>query len=157
MFAGAVGVPSVGSRRRARSCRPFNIPATDERRPWTRAATPATTALEAGEFQKAAALFAGFNDAYPGSPLAAQAELNRGKALDGLGDTREAARAYLASFSADTNGPTAASALFELGAALGRLGQTEQACITLTEVGVRFPSDPSTAQAREEMGKLGCT
>lgn len=117
----------------------------------------ATTALEAGEFQKAAALFAGFNDAYPGSPLAAQAELNRGKALDGLGDTREAARAYLASFSADTNGPTAASALFELGAALGRLGQTEQACITLTEVGVRFPSDPSTAQAREEMGKLGCT
>ncbi len=117
----------------------------------------ATTALDAGEFQKAATLFAGFNDAYPGSPLAAQAELKRGKALDGLGDTREAARAYLASFSADMQGPSAGAALFELGAALGRLGQSEQACITLAEVGVRFPSDPASAQAREEMTKLGCT
>lgn len=117
----------------------------------------ATLALEAGDYEKAARLLEGFNTTYPGSPLAAQAELSRGKALAGLGDTREAARAYLASFSADTSGPVAGTALYELGAALGRLGQAEQACITLAEVEVRFPGTPSTALAREEMGRLGCS
>ncbi|MGR3565221.1 MAG: tol-pal system protein YbgF [Heliomarina sp.] len=117
----------------------------------------ASKALDEGDFQKAAQLFAGFNQTYPGSPLAAQAELKRGKALDGVGDTREAARAYLASFSADSAGPVAPSALFELGAALGRLQQTEQACITLGEVGTRFPGDPAVASAQSEMAKLGCS
>lgn len=117
----------------------------------------ATAALDAGDYQKAATLFAGFNQSYPGSPLAAQAELSRGKALDGLGDTREAARAYLASFSSNTQGPLAGPALFELGAALGRLGQTDQACVMLAEVGVRFPADPAAGRAREEMARLGCS
>ncbi|MHA6263632.1 tol-pal system protein YbgF [Arenibacterium sp. CAU 1754] len=117
----------------------------------------AVAALSEGSFQKAAELFAGFNQSYPGSPLAAEADLNRGKALDNLGDTREAARAYLASFSSDANGPVAPAALFELGSALGRLGQTQQACVTLGEVGVRFPDDAAVQNAREEMVKLGCS
>lgn len=117
----------------------------------------ALKALSDGEFQQAAELFAGFNQAYPGSPLSAEADLNRGKALDNLGDTREAARAYLASFSSNANGPIAPAALFELGSALGRLGQTQQACVTLGEVGVRFPSDGAVENAREEMAKLGCS
>ncbi len=117
----------------------------------------ATKALEAGEHDKAAELFAKFNESYPGSPLSARAELNRGRALDGTGDTREAARAYLASFSADAAGPDAPAALFELGAALGRLGQNSQACVTLSEVGVRFPGDAAAASAQQEMATLGCS
>ncbi|MFT7596684.1 MAG: tol-pal system protein YbgF, partial [Paracoccaceae bacterium] len=96
----------------------------------------ADKALAAGEYTQAAALFVQFDTAYPGSPLATQANLKRGMALDGLGDTREAARAYLASFTGNPKGPVAPDALFELGAALGRLGQTDQACVTLGEVGV---------------------
>lgn len=117
----------------------------------------ADKALEDGDYSKAAELFGAFNAAYPGSPLAAQADLKRGKALDGVGDTREAARAYLASFTNDNAGPVAPDALFELGAALGRLGQTSQACVTLSEVGSRFPGAEATSKATAEMSTLGCS
>lgn len=117
----------------------------------------AAQALSEGAHQVAAEKFAIFSQSYPGSPLAPEADFNRGKALDGLGDTREAARAYLASFSGDATGSIAPKALFELGAALGRLGQLDQACITLSEVGVRFPGDETVAQANSEMATLGCS
>ncbi len=117
----------------------------------------AVQALSEGAHQVAAEKFAIFSQSYPGSPLAPEADFNRGKALDGLGDTREAARAYLASFSGDATGSIAPKALFELGAALGRLGQLDQACITLSEVGVRFPGDETVAQANSEMATLGCS
>lgn len=117
----------------------------------------AAQALTEGDHQGAAEKFAIFTQAYPGSPLAPKANFNRGKALDGLGDTREAARAYLASFTGNATGETAPAALFELGAALGRLGQVDQACITLSEVEVRFPGQEMVAQATEEMAALGCS
>ncbi|MEX0304091.1 MAG: tol-pal system protein YbgF [Leisingera sp.] len=113
--------------------------------------------LTEGSYQDAAEKFAAFNQAYPGSPLAPAAEFSRGKAMDGLGDTREAARAYLAAFTGNSSGPVAPKALFELGAALGRLGQTDQACVTLSEVGVRFPGAGPETEARAEMAKLGCS
>lgn len=116
----------------------------------------ARAALDEGAYQKAVSLFETFNQTYPGSPLAARADLERGRALDATGDTREAARAYLASFSGDSTGPDAPLALYELGAALGRLGQTSQACVTLNEVGVRFPGAPSVVAARDEIARLGC-
>ena len=116
----------------------------------------ASKALADGENAAAADLFARFDQAYPGSPLAAEARLQRGRALDAMGDTREAARAYLASFTGDSTGPTAPEALYELGAALGRLGQVEQACITLGEVGARFPAAAAVASAQQQMAALGC-
>jgi len=116
----------------------------------------AQAALEARDYQRAASLFDAFNQAYPGSPMAPRAYLARGRALDGLGDTREAARAYLTAFTGDDTGPTAPPALYELGAALGRLGQVDQACVTLGEVGVRFPGGEAAALARSEMSSLGC-
>ncbi|TNJ42029.1 tetratricopeptide repeat protein [Phaeobacter sp. B1627] len=113
--------------------------------------------LEAQAFQSAAAKLEVFKSAYPGSPLTAKVDLGRGKALDGLGDTREAARAYLAAFTGDTTGAIAPEALFELGAALGRLGQVDQACITLAEVAVRFPADPMVTSAEQERARLACS
>jgi len=117
----------------------------------------ALKALNEGDYRAAADLLSAFNSSYPGSPLAAAANLARGQAMDGLGDTREAARAYLASFSADATGPVAPDALGELGAALGRLGQTQQACVTLGEVALRFPLSDAVDKARQEMAALGCT
>lgn len=117
----------------------------------------ANKALEEGDYQTAIDLFTRFDAAYPGSPLAPQANLARGRALAALGNTREAARAYLASFTGDPAGVTAPEALYELGAALGQLGQTAQACITLGEVGARFPSSDAVSRAREEMDALGCS
>ena len=117
----------------------------------------ASKALSDGAYKKAADLFTQFESAYPGSPLAAEANLSRGKALDGMGDTREAARAYLASFTSDATGPVAPDSLFELGAALGRLGQTDQACVTLGEVSARFPGGQAASDAQREMTLLGCS
>lgn len=117
----------------------------------------AQEALASGDFRAAADLFAAFNQTYPGGPLAAEAELRRGEALAQLGDTREAARAYLASFSTDPQGPVAPQALFELGRALGALGQTQEACVTLGEVGLRFPDAPAVTQAEDQRRNIGCT
>ena len=116
----------------------------------------AQEALASSDFRGAADLFATFNQTYPGGPLAAEADLRRGEALKALGDDREAARAFLASFSTAPTGDLAPNALFELGRALGALGQTQEACVTLGEVGLRFPQSPFVAQAQGERQALGC-
>jgi tol-pal system protein YbgF len=117
----------------------------------------AQSALAEGRYQEAVDQFAAFSVTYPGGPLAAGADLGRGEALEALGDTREAARAYLNSFSADPTGPIAAQSLFRLGRALGELGQTEEACVTLSEVAIRFPDDPAVAQAEDAKRALACS
>lgn len=117
----------------------------------------ATTALLDGDFDDAEQLFDAFKLNYPGSPLSAAADLGRGEALEQLGDVREAARSYLASFSFDQQGQTAPNALFHLGAALGKLGQTDEACVMLSEVGRRYPDAAEPAiEAANAMRDLGC-
>jgi tol-pal system protein YbgF len=117
----------------------------------------AQEALASGDFRTAADQLATFNQTYPGSPVAAEVDLLRGDALQGLGDTREAARAYLASFGAAPNGPKAPESLFKLGASLGALGQSSEACVTLSEVAVRFPDSAFVGDAQAERSKLGCS
>lgn len=116
----------------------------------------AKEALDSGDHAAAAEQFATFQQSYPGGPLTARAGLLRGQALEGAGQMKEAARAYLDTFSSDTSGPEAPEALFRLGAALGALGQTDQACVTLAEVGNRFPGDAAVGQAQTAMSDLGC-
>ena len=117
----------------------------------------AQDAFDTGDYHAAVDLFAAFNAAYPGGPMAVRADLQRGQALSAIGDTREGARAYLAAFSADQTGENAPEALFRLGAALGALGSPTEACVTLGEVGVRFPGSPFVGQAQSEMTALGCS
>ena len=118
----------------------------------------AQEALADGDFRSAADLFASFNATYPGGPLAAAAELGRGEALEGMGDVKEAARAYLSAFSTDQLGATAPDSLFHLGAALGQLGQTQEACVTLAEVPKRYPDAQSVnAEAAAQMQTIGCS
>lgn len=116
----------------------------------------ASEALARGDFRAAADQFAAFGAAYPGSPLSAEALLKQGEAHAGLGERTAAARAYLAAFSAQTTGPMAPDALYRLGDMLGELGQTQEACVTLTEVGLRFPSAPAVALAEQARARLGC-
>lgn len=116
----------------------------------------AQEALASGDFRSAADQLAAFGATYPGSPIAADAALLRGEALENLGEMTEAARAYLSAFSTNPTGGKAPDALFKLGASLGTLGQTQDACVTLGEVGVRFPSSPVVADARAAMQGFGC-
>ena len=118
----------------------------------------AQEALASGDFQAAIDQLAAFNATYPGSPVAVEVELMRGEALEGSGDVREAARAYLNAFSLDQLGPSAPDALFHLGAALGQLGQTSEACVTLGEVSKRYPEATEAGlEAASAMRNIGCS
>jgi len=116
----------------------------------------AKAALDAGDFQGAVKQFADYTETYPGGPLSADAHFFRGKALTQLGQTADAARAYLKSFSGAPNGTHAAGALYGLGLALQDLGQTNEACVTLAEVGSRFPDAPETIDADAARQTIGC-
>jgi len=117
----------------------------------------AVAALEAGNSDEAAQLFADFGTAYPGGPLSGRAAVLRGEALEASGDLTGAARAYLDAFSAAPQGTEAPDALFRLGQALGQLGQTEEACLTLGEVEARFPGSEPVLEAQSAMRTLGCS
>ncbi|MGR3290207.1 MAG: tol-pal system protein YbgF [Paracoccaceae bacterium] len=116
----------------------------------------AVAALEAGDFADANLAFAAFTDTYTGGPLTGDAHFFRGEALFALGDTANAARAYLESFSGSPDSRRAPEALFRLGVALGALGQANEACISLREVGVRFPGADVVPDAQNAMLELNC-
>lgn len=116
----------------------------------------ARAAQEAGEHRNAADLFARFAETYPGGPMTAEAHLRRGEALNSLGEDTQAARAYLEAFSSDQDGTFAPRALFLLGEKLGELGQTQEACVTLAEVGARFPQSDAVLSAEQARARIGC-
>ncbi|MBV7378284.1 tol-pal system protein YbgF [Maritimibacter dapengensis] len=116
----------------------------------------AKAAFDGGNYAQAAEGFQSFVSNYPGTPMAGQAHFLRGEALAAQGQTADAARAYLASFSADQSGGSAPDALLRLGTSLGALGQANEACATLAEVPNRFPSSNAAAQAANERAALGC-
>jgi tol-pal system protein YbgF len=112
--------------------------------------------LATGDFRGAEQIFATYAQTYPGGALIPDAHFLRGEALTKLGETSNAARAYLDAFNASPNGPQAGNALLKLGEALGTLGQAPEACVTLGEVGVRFPGSLPATQAQVAMQGLGC-
>lgn len=112
--------------------------------------------LGTGDFRGAEALFATFTQSYPGGPLTQEAHFLRGEALTSLGETSNAARSYLEAFSGNPEGPFAPDALLKLGEALGALGQVQEACVTLAEVGTRYPSSIAATQSGVAMQGFGC-
>ncbi len=112
--------------------------------------------LGTGDFRGAEQLFATFAQSYPGGPLTQEALFLRGEALTSLGETSNAARAYLDAFSAAPDGTRAPDALLKLGQGLGSLGQVPEACVTLAEVGVRYPGSMAATQASVAMQGLAC-
>ncbi len=116
----------------------------------------AKSAYDSGDLEGAASLFTSFIKDYPGGPLTADAQYWRGEALAGVGDWSSAARAFLQSFSSGPDNTLAPQALYRLGISLDKIGQTEEACLTLNEVGVRYPGVDAAARAEGTMATLGC-
>ena len=114
--------------------------------------------LDSRDFPGAADLFKTYAQSYPGGPLVPQADLYRGERPDA--DRRYSPtlrRAFLDAFSANQTGPLAGQALTKLGVALGKLGQGPEACVTLREVGKRFPGSADETAAKAAMTAQGCT
>ena len=86
----------------------------------------------------------------------AEAQILRGDALKQAGDAANAARSYLEAFSGKPDGPMAGQALVKLGQSLADLGQVPEACVTLAEVGVRFPGSAAATEAGAAMAGLAC-
>ncbi len=116
----------------------------------------ASEALASGDFRGAADQLKAFVETYPGGALTSEALFKRGEALTQLGESSEAARAYLDSFSGDPDGKVASDSLLRLGTSLAALGQVEDACVTLGEVGTRFPGAPAALEAQGAMRNLSC-
>ncbi|WP_166417348.1 tol-pal system protein YbgF [Cochlodiniinecator piscidefendens] len=117
----------------------------------------AEDALSDGNYRGAAEQFAVYTETYPGGPLSARAHFLRGSALEQLGDTRSAARAYLDSFSSAPQGAEAPNALYQVGRSLADLGQTAEACQMFDQVGVRFPTADIAVEARSALQNLECS
>lgn len=117
----------------------------------------AQAALSSGDYAQAAALFRAFTETYTGGPLNAEAHFLRGEALAAQGNTAEAGRAYLDSFSGAPDGPIAPDALLQLGITLNALGQANEACVMLSQVSARFPGSPQAAAAATQLASLGCS
>ena len=116
----------------------------------------AKATFDAGNFEAAAEQLQRFTVTYQGGPLTGLAHLMRGEALQSLGLTSSAARAYLESYSGTPNGPTSPTALLKLGVALDGLGQTSEACITLGEVTLRYPDTEASIEAQAARASMGC-
>ena len=116
----------------------------------------AKASFDAGNFEVAVEQLQRFADTYQGGPLTGLAHLMRGEALQNLGLTSSAARAYLESYSGTPNGPTSPTALLKLGVALDGLGQTSEACITLGEVTLRYPDTEASLEAQAARASMGC-
>ncbi|WP_299788089.1 tetratricopeptide repeat protein [uncultured Marivita sp.] len=114
-------------------------------------------ALAQGDFQSAAEQFATFRQTYPGGPLEAQALVAEGRALEGLGNTRDAARRYLDAYAGYPDDAAGPEALWRLGVALGTLGNVSEACVTLSEVAGRYPgSSDAIAEANAAKARFNC-
>lgn len=127
------------------------------------------TVTEQGDFENA---FAAFRDGdyggavdqfdqfvvtYPSGPLSGEAYYWKGEALAGLADWSNAARSFLESFSGSPKGSLAPNALFRLGVSLYELNQPDESCLTLTEVGLRYPDADVVGEAHQQMQNQGCS
>lgn len=117
----------------------------------------AQEALTLGDHAGASDLFRRFRETYPGSPLEAAALVGEGQALEGTGDTREAARRYLSAYSNFPDADAAPEALWRLGVSLGALGSVPEACVTLGELPGRYPGSDYVGRAQSSMAELGCS
>lgn len=92
-------------------------------------------------------------------PDRVEREFLRGEALAGLGFVEASAQAYLDAFSAAPDAVLAPQALLRLGQTLGAMGAIVDACITLAEVGTRYPGlehAQTLTAATEARAALAC-
>ena len=116
----------------------------------------AVALLEEGRADEAAEALRDFIDAFPGGPMAEEAQLRLGQAHSARGVTGVAARAYLSLFTANPEGPRAPAALLALGEALAELGETTEACVMFEELADRFPNSDEATAGRDAAARLSC-
>ena len=95
------------------------------------------------DYEEALLKFKSFNNQFPQSINIAEAFYWLGKTNQELAFFKEAASAFLESFSLAPKGIFAWKSLLGLAASLGGIGQIEQGCLTIGELRERFPESVS--------------
>ncbi len=111
-----------------------------------------------GDYTTSERMFRDFLTAYPDHQLAGNAQYWLGESLFARGLYREAADAFLKSYSeypGSTKGP---DSLLKLGLALAGLGEQAAACATYGELLAKFPEAPASVKNRAavESRVIGC-
>ena len=114
-------------------------------------------ALNAGEFRRAADMFAEVAQKHAGGPLTAQAYYLRGTALDNIGQPRAAATAWLEGFTVDPDGSRAADSLLGIARVIEADGDPVAACLYLAEIPARFPGTAQSQEAEHRLSALDCS
>lgn len=116
----------------------------------------ALSALNQGEYMRAAEMFGAVAQKHAGGPLTAEALYMRGMALEKVGQPKEAAVAWLEGFTVNPNGPRAAQSLSGIARTIALQGDPVASCLYLAEIPVRFPGVPQAAEAESQMLALNC-
>ncbi len=95
--------------------------------------------FNSGNLKESEKKFSDFIEQYPTSSDLSKAFFWRAEVKARQEDWIGAANDYLESFSLSPRGKYSPKTLFGLGVSLGAIGEKEQACLTLDEVGMRFP------------------
>ena len=101
-----------------------------------------------GDYAIAEAAFRAFLAAYPGDPLAIDAQYWLGESLFTRGMHVDAANAFLATYNANPQGPKAADALLKLGISLVQLGQLVDGCTTFARILSQYPNASNALRQR---------
>lgn len=111
-----------------------------------------------GDYAGAEQMLTGFLSAYPDHELAGNAQYWLGESLFARGRYREAADAFLKSYSEYPNSSKGPDSLLKLGLSLAGLGEQAAACATYGELLTKFPNAPGSVKKRAavESKVIGC-
>ena len=115
-------------------------------------------ALLQKDYASAEIAFSQLVDAYPGDPLASNAQYWLGESYYVRGDYKNAADAFLKGYKKYKSGDKAPDTLIKLGMSLAELGQKDAACSTFDELKTKYPRAPEHIgeEAKAWRTKAGC-
>ncbi|WP_319775127.1 tol-pal system protein YbgF [Breoghania sp.] len=111
-----------------------------------------------GQYDQAARSFQAFLATHPDDPLAANAQYWLGESYFGRARYRDAADAFLKTYTDYPDNEKAPDSLLKLGLSLNGLGQKDAACATYSELLSKYPNASGAVldQARKERKSAGC-
>ena len=112
-----------------------------------------------GDYRGAEQGFRNFLENYPNSDLTAQAQYWLGESLLAQQNYREAADAFLKTYTDHPGNSKSPDSLLKLGVSLRGLGEAEAACATFSELLNKYPNAASAVltQARDERSRAQCS
>ena len=111
-----------------------------------------------GDYSGAESGFRRFLQTHPNDPLAANAQFWLGESHFARQQYREAADAFLKSYTDYPDGTKVTDSLLKLGLSLRGIGQTDAACATFNELLTKYPGAPTSirAEATAQKQSSGC-